>query len=1039
MSKMNPLLKFSLNSSSACSKNKSNHRGNSNNGWLTTKKKGIDDDKIACDKEKAVMVRKSYTQKRRGIKKNSVKNRKKRREYNNISDIDDDSSNNLDGFIVDDEDEDGEYVTKSDNETIELLSSESEIESFLPKQPRSTKVKPLSLTKLHQFQMNQNVPRKKRKAVHRNKSVGKCKTSPYFSNDVSSDDNIPSPSYFSKKKIINDDTVTLKNSYKTSSRQISPSPFESDSSNGKVANKHRKLSVLNDTSDDEPVPKKKNIEEGVSSVDVDSVWLEEDVSENKMKSSKRLHKKIDTTKMEKEKYPNDSEIIRLDCGSKNEIEIDNESNNEIEIDSESNNEDGLDSESNNEDEQEEYISPEARSAYSALDIANQLSKEILLQMTRWTKNISTKSSETSIPMGMIVDGALTINKLGDLNDASEHDHKFISKDNLKMICPKHIELADYQVIGVNWLSLLHGMKCELSDKCTSVNGVLADAMGLGKTCQTIIFLSWLKYVNCGVTAGSNSKRFQIDVCNVDSDDSHVSDDDDSVGAIGQQKIANKGKEHRPHLIVAPSSVLSNWKIEFEKFAPHMNVVKYHGSLSERRSMQHELRKQLSKNTSSNESLDVILVSYAWFEKERSDDRSFLGKFQYDYLVVDEGHLLKNSKGTRYKNLNRLSTRHRLLLTGTPVQNSPQELLSLICFLMPFFSRKNYDIMCEDNEDGCDMIQYFVQNGKNEIEAYRKLKQLFAPFVLRRKKEDVLKILPPKVRKDEFVELDATARTLYDSLISDHIKKKKIAFKHLFTQLRKTCHHPLLVRSRYISPTEKNELARLFLQYGAFQGERLTLTKVKDELEKFNDFDIHLTAHELLERHPKANLQKYILGEDDLFGSAKFVRLRSLMPKLIADGHRILIFSIWTSCLDLLSCLMDVLNLSYLRMDGTTPVTERQSLIDKYNQQDIPVFLLSTKACGLGINLTAADICIIHDLDFNPFNDLQAEDRCHRIGQKKAVTVIKLISKSTVDEDIYHMQQRKTKMNAAIMENDANASRDWSKNAIENFKSKLTTK
>ena len=189
------------------------------------------------------------------------------------------SNNYLDSFIVDGEDEDGEYITKSDNETIELFeSSESEIESFLPKQPRSTKVRPLSLTKLYQFQMNQNVPRKKRKAVHRNKNVRKCKTSPYFSNDVSSDNNIPSPSYFSKKKIINDDTVTMKNSYKTSSRQISPSPFKSDSSNGKVANKHRTLSVLVDTSDEESVPNKKNIEEEVSNVDVDSIWLEEDVT-----------------------------------------------------------------------------------------------------------------------------------------------------------------------------------------------------------------------------------------------------------------------------------------------------------------------------------------------------------------------------------------------------------------------------------------------------------------------------------------------------------------------------------------------------------------------------------------------------------------------------------------------------------------------------------------------------------------------------------------------------------------------------------------
>lgn len=111
----------------------------------------------------------------------------------------------------------------------------------------------------------------------------------------------------------------------------------------------------------------------------------------------------------------------------------------------------------------------------------------------------------------------------------------------------------------------------------------------------------------------------------------------------------------------------------------------------------------------------------------------------------------------------------------------------------------------------------------------------------------------------------------------------------------------------------------------------------------------------------------------------FVVLKDLLPKLIKDGHRMLIFSQWTRCLDLLGCLMDAMNLRYLRLDGQTTISERQSLIDQYtNETDIPVFLLSTRAGGMGINLTAADTCILHDLDFNPFNDIQAEDRVHRM-------------------------------------------------------------
>jgi SWI/SNF-related matrix-associated actin-dependent regulator 1 of chromatin subfamily A len=130
----------------------------------------------------------------------------------------------------------------------------------------------------------------------------------------------------------------------------------------------------------------------------------------------------------------------------------------------------------------------------------------------------------------------------------------------------------------------------------------------------------------------------------------------------------------------------------------------------------------------------------------------------------------------------------------------------------------------------------------------------------------------------------------------------------------------------------------------------------------------------------------------------------------------LIFSQWTRCLDLLGCLMDAMGFTYLRLDGQTDIQTRQQLIDQFtNDTSIPVFLLSTRAGGMGINLTAADTCILHDLDFNPFNDIQAEDRVHRIGQHKLVTVIKMVTEDTVDADIYKMQERKAEMNAAILE------------------------
>jgi SWI/SNF-related matrix-associated actin-dependent regulator 1 of chromatin subfamily A len=515
-------------------------------------------------------------------------------------------------------------------------------------------------------------------------------------------------------------------------------------------------------------------------------------------------------------------------------------------------------------------------------------------------------------------------------------------------------------------------------------------------------------------------------------DDDEDDDDDSVAVVN-----GSGNGDGPHLVIAPASVLSNWAREFENFAPHLNVIKYHGSQAERREQQEQLRPHLAGREASRrhlgvEPVDVILAPITYFQKEKSDDRSFLRKFNYDYLVVDEAHVLKNPGGIRYKSLDKFSTKHRLLLTGTPVQNSPKELMSLLCFLMPLFSRKSAGFDESDqNDGGASMLQHFVDleggKGYTDKTVFKKLKQLFAPFVLRRSKADVLsQVLPPKERKVEFVELDSNGRNTYDSILAKHIKDKKngkTVTEHLFTQLRKAANHPLMLRTRYKLPAEKEHLAHTFYRYGAFRGEGCTKLKVAEELEAFNDFNIHLTALELIHDNElrRPDLGRYVLDEEALFSSAKFVRLRKLLPELITDGHRILIFSVWTTCLDLLSCLLEQLGLDYLRMDGSTPVGDRQSLIDKYNgDTTIPIFLLSTKACGLGINLTAADTCIMHDLDFNPFNDLQAEDRCHRIGQKKPVTVYKLVSKETVDEDIYGMQQRKAMMNAAIMDNGSTA-------------------
>jgi len=603
------------------------------------------------------------------------------------------------------------------------------------------------------------------------------------------------------------------------------------------------------------------------------------------------------------------------------------------------------------------------------------------------------------------------------------DEKWITEEEMQMVCPKII-LKDYQVIGVNWIALLHSETFEMNStdegkkkkrkggNGRNVNGVLADEMGLGKTAQTIAFLAWLKYRKTG-----GPPR-----------DGDIDEDCD------------EDEDHQPHIIIVPASVLENWQREFEKFCPTMNVIKYHGSMAERQEIKSKLREYLPKKKGPLRmgrfvnKLDVVLTTFSYFSSEKSDDRNFLRKFDWNYMVVDEAHCLKNPKGQRYKNMDAFSTERRLLLTGTPIQNSPKELMSLLCFLMPLFSREASTFDEDDkNDGGARMLEYFVRleasdkcanSTVSKEDAYRKLKQLLAPFVLRRRKDEVLgQWLPPKRRKVEWVPFNEETRNTYDSILVKHLQSKNNSSQssstHVFTSLRKAANHALLLRTRHTSPEAIEHLSTKLYAFGYF-GHDATCTQslVKKQLEKFSDYDIHCAAAALIDEntHRSGDLDRYLLLADHLYCSPKFVRLKELLPQLISEGHRILIFSQWTRVLDLLGCLLDTMDLRFLRLDGQTNISERQSLIDQYTKDtSIPVFLLSTRAGGMGINLTAADTCILHDLDFNPFNDIQAEDRVHRIGQKKPVSVIKMVTENTVDADIYKMQERKAEMNDAILD------------------------
>jgi SWI/SNF-related matrix-associated actin-dependent regulator 1 of chromatin subfamily A len=382
-------------------------------------------------------------------------------------------------------------------------------------------------------------------------------------------------------------------------------------------------------------------------------------------------------------------------------------------------------------------------------------------------------------------------------------------------------------------------------------------------------------------------------------------------------------------------------------------------------------------------------------------------------------------------------------------------MSLLCFLMPLFSKRAAAFEDAENDGGAAMLEYFVSvqeveksksnDGRGgDAQAYRKLKQLLAPFCLRRRKDECLsQIMPGKTRVVLKVPFDAAGKKIYDSIIKNHVEAKEKGNivdnaanqNHLFTSLRKAANHPLLLRTRHTNEEAIEHIVHHTNTYGYWGNVETAKDKkelIRRELARFSDFDLHSMACDLIQENPlrAKEMERYKLAQEDLFCSPKFVKLRTLIPLLIKEGHRMLIFSQWKMCLDLLDCLLDSMGLRRLRIDGSTEVKERQSLMDQFNESDIPVFLLSTRAGGMGINLTGADTCILHDLDFNPFNDLQAEDRCHRIGQTKPVTVFKMVTQDTVDSAIHDMQEQKKKMNAAIIGDGGESAKEQQKQDAE---------
>lgn len=386
--------------------------------------------------------------------------------------------------------------------------------------------------------------------------------------------------------------------------------------------------------------------------------------------------------------------------------------------------------------------------------------------------------------------------------------------------------------------------------------------------------------------------------------------------------------------------------------------------------------------------------------------------------MDEAHALKDKNSYRWKNLMSVArnANQRLMLTGTPLQNDLHELWSLLEFMLPdLFETGEVDLKKLLNAEDTDLIA--------------RMKSILGPFILRRLKSDVMQQLVPKIQRVQYVVMDQQQDDAYKEAIEEYraasrarlskssevnssaifgiLPKRQIS--NYFVQFRKIANHPLLVRRIY-NDEDIVRLAKKLYPRGVF-GFECTLDRVISEMKSYSDFSIH----RLLLYNDIADA-KGILPDNYVMVSAKCEALAELLPSLKKAGHRVLIFSQWTSMLDILEWTLDVIGVTYRRLDGSTQVTERQTIVDKFNNdRSIFACLLSTRAGGQGLNLTGADTVVIHDMDFNPQIDRQAEDRCHRIGQTKPVTIYRLVTKGTVDENIYEIAKRKLVLDAAVLE------------------------
>uniref|UniRef100_UPI0037E79223 lymphoid-specific helicase n=1 Tax=Semicossyphus pulcher TaxID=241346 RepID=UPI0037E79223 len=524
----------------------------------------------------------------------------------------------------------------------------------------------------------------------------------------------------------------------------------------------------------------------------------------------------------------------------------------------------------------------------------------------------------------------------------------------------------YQIEGIEWLRMLWE---------NGINGILADEMGLGKTIQCIAHIAMMI----------------------------------------EKKVMG------PFLVVAPLSTLPNWINEFKRFTPEMSVLLYHGPQAERA----KLLKQIRRPQGPLNMCPVVVTSF----EISMIDRKFLQRYQWKYLIVDEGHRIKNLNCRLVRELKMLPTDNKLLLTGTPLQNNLAELWSLLNFLLPevFDDLKSFESWFDIDTLGEAENVVAAEREQNILSM---LHQILTPFLLRRLKSDVTLEVPPKKEIIVYAPLTAKQEAFYTAVVNKTIGK-------MLGQEKTEAPVALTSSGR---PKRRS---RKVVDYKERDGEtpydlEKYLERVRKEQEQSSspvldvqsplDAQINLKLQNILMllkrccNHPylveyplDPATQEFKIDEQLVQSSGKFLILDRLLPALKTRGHKVLIFSQMTSILDLLMDYCYLRGFEYSRLDGSMSYADRDENMTKFSKDpEVFLFLLSTRAGGLGINLTAADTVIIFDSDWNPQADLQAQDRCHRIGQTKPVVVYRLVTANSIDQKILERATAKRKLEQMVI-------------------------